>query len=130
MARVKKPHPTEAQEQMALFEWAAVMRGRYSELDLLFHITNEGTKSAARGAQLKRLGLKAGVPDLLLPVARGGYHGLFIEMKSEVGRPSAEQLIWIEHLRQQGYVAIIAHGWSEAATALEAYLNGNTKRSP
>ena len=30
---------------------------------------------------LKRQGVKAGVPDIMLPAARAGYHGLYIELK-------------------------------------------------
>ena len=56
--------PTETQEQIALMEWAAVMQGRYAELALLFHIPNEGKRSYQVGGQMRRMGLKRGVPDL------------------------------------------------------------------
>mgnify|MGYP004433785991 CR=1 FL=1 len=38
-------------------------------------------RDARTAANLKRQGVKAGVPDLHLPVARGGYNGLYIELK-------------------------------------------------
>lgn len=121
----KKLIPTEAQEQTMLIEWAEMMQGRYPELALLFHIPNEGRRSYQYGRELKRQGLKKGVPDLCLPVARGMYHGLFIEMKSQVGRPSGEQLVWIDALRNEGYAATVCHGWREAAQFIEDYLKRN-----
>ena len=66
----------EAEEQAALFRWALLSRGRIPELDLLFHIPNGGSRHPREAANLKRQGVKAGVPDLFLPIARGKYHGL------------------------------------------------------
>ena len=122
-----RDYPTEAQEQIALLDWAAVMQGRYAELALLFHIPNEGKRSYQVGGQMRRMGLKRGVPDLFLPVARGGYYGLFVEMKSAKGRPTPEQREWCKVLQEQGYAAIVVHGWREAAEQIEAYLKGETK---
>ena len=63
------------------FKW------RYSRyFRLLTHPANEGTADPKRGARLKAMGVQAGVPDLLLFVARNGYHGLAIEMKSRKGK--------------------------------------------
>lgn len=65
---------SESIEQQNLFEWAKIFSGKYPELTLLYHIPNEGKRSLKEGARMKAEGLKAGVPDLCLPVARGGYH--------------------------------------------------------
>lgn len=121
--------PTETQEQIALLDWAAVMQGRYKELALLFHIPNEGKRSYRVGVELRLMGLKRGVPDLFLPVARGGYYGLFVEMKSAKGKPTSEQRRWLQELQAQGYAAIVAHGWQQAAEYIEAYLKGKKQRS-
>ena len=114
--------PTEAQEQAALMRWTQAVRGQYPELALLFHVPNEGQRSTITGAHLRQQGLKRGVPDLMLPVARGGYHGLFVEMKRRNGKAWPDQLWWIEHLRAQGYAAEICHGWEAAKNILEKYL--------
>lgn len=71
----------EAREQEALFRWADFAAGTMPELKLLYHIPNGGSRNKAEAANLKRQGVKAGVPDLFLPVPRGGYHGLYIELK-------------------------------------------------
>ena len=116
--------PTEDQEQMTLFGWAARMTGRYPELALLYHIPNGGSRNAIEALNLKMQGVKAGVPDLCMPVARGGYHGLYIEMKRRKGgKISPEQESWLDALREQGYKAVICWGWEEAKNIMEEYLN-------
>lgn len=122
------PVPSESVEQQNLFRWAAVSAAvRWpKEMRMLYHVPNEGKRSRANGARLKAEGLRAGVPDINLDVARGEYHGLRIEMKRRRGgRVSPEQAAWLEALREQGYAAIVAYGWEEAADAIEKYLRGD-----
>ena len=115
---------TEAQEQEAVIRWAAMSTGRYPELKLLFHIPNGGSRRDAReGAHFKKLGVKAGVPDLFLPVARGPWHGLFIEMKrADKSTTSRDQIAWIQELTRQGYMARVCLGFEQARITLEDYL--------
>lgn len=115
-------HATEYQEQVALFEWAAWNEARLPELALLFAIPNGEKRDAVTGARLKRAGVKAGVPDLLLPVASKGYHGLWIELKTPVGRTSPAQERWITTLVEQGYDVAVARSWRAAAWLLCKYL--------
>ena len=84
------PQAKESEEQEALFEWAAIEAGAKRELELLYHIPNEGKRSGRAGAALLRQGLKRGVPDICLPVARGGYHALYIELKRRSGGKRAK----------------------------------------
>lgn len=72
------PIPTEAEEQIALFEWARLQTGRFPELALLYHVPNGGSRNKIEAARLRAQGVKSGVPDLCLPVARGASHGLYI----------------------------------------------------
>lgn len=120
----RRYYPTEAEEQATLFGWARMMSRKHPELLLMFHIPNGGARRQSEAARFKAEGVKAGVPDLFLPVARGSWHGLFIEMKREKGgRLSTEQRIWLDALRGQGYAAYVAYGWKDAATLIESYLN-------
>ena len=117
------PAPTEGEEQALLFSWAAMSLRKYPELRLLFHIPNGGKRGKAEAARFKAEGVKAGVPDLFLPVARGKYHGLFIELKRyKGGRLSEFQRSWLLRLELQGYRAEVAHGWKEAAEIIKNYL--------
>lgn len=118
----REPIPHEANEQEALFDWARLMRGKYPELDLLYHIPNGGSRNRLEAANLKRQGVKAGVPDLCLPVARGKYHGLYIEMKYGKNKTSENQNIWLKALAAQGYAAAVCYGWQEAQELITKYL--------
>lgn len=81
----------ESVEQKLVVEWARRAECTWPEIALLHHIPNGGQRDKAVAAKLKTEGVKAGVPDLCLPVPRGKYHGLYIEMKATGGRPSREQ---------------------------------------
>ena len=115
---------TEEQEQIALMQWAKFYELTHPELCLLFHIPNGGKRSAREGARFKAAGVKAGVPDLFLPVASGEYHGLFIELKRVKGaRVSPAQVRWGKDLTAQGYAVFICKGWRDAADTILRYLN-------
>ena len=117
--------PTEAQEQKALFEWADYAKGRYPELELLYHVPNEARRSYALGRELNAQGLKSGVPDICLPVPRGGYGALYIEMKRrKEGRLSDNQRVWLNGLNCAGNKAVVCKGWEEARNVILEYLKG------
>ena len=114
---------TEHDEQVSLFQWAAHMSGKYPELRLMYAIPNGGLRNAVVARKLKAEGVKAGVPDIFLPAARCGYHGLYIEMKrTKGGRLSAIQSQWIVDLLNQGYAVYKCEGWVNAKTCIEQYI--------
>ena len=120
-----KPIPTEAQEQKALFEWAEWVKHRYPELALMYHIPNEARRSYALGREMKAQGLRSGVPDICLPVPRGGYGALYIEMKRRKdSRLSDNQRGWINGLNRAGNRAVVCKGWEEARNEIMNYLKG------
>ena len=85
----------ESGHQEAIIEWCAWNMQQYPELELLYHVPNGGKRDKATAAVLKRQGVKAGVPDLVLPVARCGYHGLYIELKAPGGSVQKSQKEYI-----------------------------------
>lgn len=124
-----RPHvPTlegwnEADEQEIVITWAGMNRGKYPALFWLFHTPNGGSRHPAEAAHLKKMGVKPGVPDLCLPYPVEPWHGLWIEMKSLTGKPTALQKQWIEQLRANGYAAFVCRGAESAINCLLAYLN-------
>ena len=127
----KRLLPSEGEEQARLFSWCRMQSWQHPELGLLFHIPNGGSRNKAEAGRFKAEGVKAGVPDLLLPVARGGYHGLFIELKRlDGGRVSPEQKAWMDKLKEQGYQAVVCRGWEEASEALLGYLAAGEESGP
>lgn len=123
-AEYRKTVPTESEEQKALFEWAALMEGKHPELRLLYHIPNGGLRNKAVAERLTAEGVRRGVPDICLPVARKGFHALYIELKRQKGgKTSDEQKDWIKHLNVQGNLAFVCRGAAEAIGVIERYLS-------
>lgn len=120
---MKEPIPTESQEQQALFQWVAIAERQHPELRLLYAVPNGGYRNKVTAATLKSEGVKSGVPDMCLPVARGPYHGLYIELKRRKGgKISDTQTEWIQALRAHKYSAVVCYGWTEARQEIERYL--------
>ena len=117
------PIPTEAQEQTTLFQWAGMMAGKWPELRLCHAIPNGGSRNPIEARHLKEQGVKPGIPDLFLPCSRGGFHGLYIEMKRRKGgRVSIEQKKTIIALREQGYRVEVCEGWEKARDVIKEYM--------
>ena len=121
--RTGRTIPSEHSEQVALMEWAKLAEGNRPLLGLLHAIPNGGQRHPAIAAKLKREGVKRGVPDLCLPVARCGLHGLYLELKAADGRLSDEQKRWRDMLTAQGYGVAVVYGFEAAKEVLEDYLD-------
>lgn len=120
---VRLAYPTEADEQAAVIQWWSLKCKAWKvPPHLLYHIANEGSGSVARGRLLKRTGVRAGCPDLCLSVARGGFFGLFVEMKRKAGRLTPEQKAFHEDLREQGYRVETCYGADQAIDTITNYM--------
>jgi hypothetical protein len=95
------------------------------ELSVLYHIVNEGKRSLAEGAKLKREGLRKGIPDLALPVPShcGNFCGLYIEMKTETGIVSEDQKTVIRNLRRFGNRVVVRRTAKKALQTIMEHLN-------
>ena len=133
LLQIAQAPPLESIEQQSLFAWAGLREQQHPELKDLFAVPNGAFKSKAMAAKFQREGLKPGVPDIILPHARGVYHALYVEMKRKrvpgkrvelrVGtRPSDEQLDWHLRLRAAGNCVFVAYGWEEARDYILGYL--------
>ena len=115
--------PLEDAEQRVIFQWAAMETAACPELGLLYAIPNGGKRAIKTAIALKAQGVKSGVPDMCLPVSRGGYHGLYIELKRQKGGVVSEtQKSWITALAEQGYKAVVCRGADEAIEQIRGYL--------
>lgn len=114
----------ESKAQQAVITWWRMQHkvlGVRAE-NLLYAVPNAGRRDPISGAKLKAEGMRAGVPDLILDVPRGPYHGMRIEMKTASGRVQENQKQWQLDLIGQGYHAVICRGWEEATRAISQYL--------
>ncbi len=116
---------SEHTHQVALMQWAAMSESRYPELRWLHAIPNGGQRNVVVAKKLKAEGVKAGVSDLSLPVARHGFHGFYAELKKpKGGKPTKQQSEFIAFLHSQGYHAAVYYGWESIKDAIEWYLSG------
>lgn len=110
---------TESAYQRNVFTWASVRLNIWPELALMFHVPNGGDRHVAVAAKLKAEGVKAGVPDIWLPVPRIPFTGLVIEMKRPGGRVTKEQKWWLDQLAEQGWYVAVCDGQSPDLQAME-----------
>ncbi|MBU9200408.1 VRR-NUC domain-containing protein [Burkholderia multivorans] len=127
----KQARPTRARKNEAEGEEQAELIDKFREQfpdvgPLLIHIPNGGfRKNAFEGWRLKKQGVRAGVSDLLLPVARGGFFGLWIEFKAAPPNDapvSESQEEWVRLMQSQGYSAHVCLGAEAAMKVLTSYL--------
>lgn len=133
----KRPRYLEDGESMALMAWASVTPYRGGRVsDYLIHIPNGGKRNAREAGRLKRMGVRAGVPDYFLHVVkvpRPGivYGGFLIELKAdEDSRISENQVEQLKHFQRCGYETARADGWVEAARMICQYLDIPTSGLP
>jgi hypothetical protein len=96
----------------------------YPQLEFFYAIPNGGFRHKAVAGKMKAQGVRPGVPDCALDVARGRYHGLRIDLKRRVGGTiSGAQANWLAWLKENDYRAIVCRGWEEARDSLIDYLS-------
>lgn len=111
--------------QQALFTWARMPSNirQYPGLELLEGSMNGVALTAAQAGKAKAAGMLKGAHDITLPVARGGYIGLSIELKCGKNKPTDEQIEYGEALKREGWkVLYIWDDWLEVRNEIVAYL--------
>lgn len=115
----------EFEHQASLVAWARnpATRRTLPGIEWL-HCSLNGVKlSKAQAGKAKAAGMLSGVPDLLLPVPKGGKCGLWIEMKFGRNKPTAEQSSFLDAMRVNGYRAEVCYEWPEARRIITEYLS-------
>ncbi len=118
-----RANPSEESIQADFFSWLFINEGRFPDLALFHSVPNGSYKSVTARMLHKRTGLKAGVPDTHLPIARGEYIGLWIEFKSKTGKVSPEQKEWCMRLLSRGHRVELCRSWIAAANVTIEYLS-------
>lgn len=117
--------PTEALEQIMLFKWAVDNLSTYPQLSAMFAIPNGGSRHPAEAVNLKRQGVKKGVPDIFLAYPVPPYNGMFIELKRlKGGVVSEDQKVWMELLHSFGYHVVVCKGFEVARDEIIRYFGG------
>jgi len=113
--------PTERQEQRALKDWLELNKIPF------YIIPNGGSRHLIEAYQLKLDGVQAGVPDICIPVKKGNFGSLYIEIKRRRGgRVTKEQKGWIDKLNENGQKAVVCYGWEEACLVILDYMTNKS----
>lgn len=89
---------------------------------LWYHCPNGGTRNQREAARLKREGVKAGVPDVCICVAKGGFHGFYVELKVGYNNPQPKQIEILQRLEANGYKTLVTKSLDEAIEMIDEYL--------
>ena len=151
LALKKKSKPktmTEHHEQKAVFDWAfgnltkfyTGVKGKYKwdrpyigacikypELLTMYPVPNAAKRGPAVAMYMKSEGLRSGVPDICLPIKKGNWNSLYVEMKTSKGRLSKEQEWWHKKLMEHNNLVLVERSANEAIKKIEAYLNYKIK---
>ena len=63
-----------------------------------------------------------GIPDLIICMPSGGYHALFIEMKTSKGKLSENQIACHAQLEFSGYCVKVCRSFDDFMMAINTYL--------
>ena len=122
---VKKDiQPTEDAIHFAVIDWLKSVPYKDGFLvDYFHHSPNGGVSSPRQKAKFTRMNTLSGFPDLECFIAKGRYHGLYVELKREKGGVvSANQKRIIDMLNEEGYCAIVCRGLDASIEAIEQYM--------
>jgi len=112
----------EFEEQKAFVHWCRLVEKRFPALRLAHHVPNGGLRSKATAGKMKALGVKAGIPDIMIPVGNGLSIGLAIEFKAAKGRVKDNQAEVHRALQDAGWVVEVCRTAGEAITAASRYF--------
>lgn len=119
----KSINPSEHQIQAAVIQWWARVHQQYGlPWFALAAIPNGGARDAITGSLLRSEGVRPGSPDLMLPAVRFPFAGLFLELKTPVGRVSDSQKDWLEYLSGAGYKCAVCRTLDAAIATITDYL--------
>lgn len=97
---------------------------------LWFHVPNGGKRNVIEAKIFKAMGVKPGVPDIIIAGTPIVYHGpvpfsgggpAFIELKADNKKPSPEQVAWHEELRKRGWAGTVCRSVDEVLVALKRW---------
>lgn len=108
-------------EQKAVIQWFRTQYPKYWRC--LWAIPNGGKRHIKTAMTLKDEGVLSGVSDLFLMIPKGGWHGLFIEMKAKDGKVTDTQKDFLGTATMMGYQGSVCYGFDEAKKIITDYLH-------
>ncbi|MCL2596246.1 MAG: VRR-NUC domain-containing protein [Paludibacter sp.] len=104
--------------QVGCINWFRLQYPKY----IIYAIPNGGQRNAIVAAKMKAEGVLSGTPDLCIPVAKGGYHALYIELKVGKNKPTNNQISVMEKLQNEGYKCEVCYSFDEFQKIVAEYM--------
>jgi len=101
----------------------AKVRAFYPDV-VIAAIPNGGSRTAQERVSMHAEGVLKGMPDLCVLRASEGFHGLFVEMKTQEGVVASAQRDLARRLNREGYLCLVARSSDDAWALIEKYLGG------
>jgi hypothetical protein len=111
--------------QACVFTWARnpAVLAKYPGINLLEGSLNGVKLSKAQAGKAKAAGMLKGSHDIKLPVPKGGFTGLSIELKAGKNKPTDEQIDYGRALQAQGWmVEYVWDDWEDVKVLIEKYF--------
>lgn len=124
----KKPKIKMNKEESLTIAVADYLRLQYPNV-LFTHIANERQTTPQRGAKFKRMGVRKGMPDIMIFCDKMydreyslKYYGLAIELKIKPNKLTESQIEVLEYLVNNGWVYEVCYDFDEAQRKIDNYL--------
>lgn len=105
--------------------WVYAHEEFYPALRFMFHTPSEGRRGYRQQNAIKQMGVRKGVPDLMLPLPTGcAYKGIAMELKAPGKKPTPEQAAFLIYLRHAGWYADVIHDPDRAIAHIKALVEG------
>jgi hypothetical protein len=125
----RKPRRDEEHEhQSTFFDILRLNERTFPALAFVFAIPNAALRSKKERVRVLQEGLKAGAPDVCIPIPRHGFHGAWIENKSSIGKVNPNQKAFLEFLTGAGYKTTVCRSVDEQIAFIEWYLEIELKK--
>ena len=86
------------------------------------HVPNGGARDAKEGARLKKMGVKKGVPDILIfKMTKNFYLGFALELKSKTGKITADQEAWLLSFKAEGWATEVCDNIDDVMRIITVY---------
>lgn len=120
--RPKKRRYKEHNHQKAVFELAKMYETQYPELRLMTGSLAGVNLTQQQAGRAKAAGHKPGFPDIHLPTAHSQWFSLYIELKTDEGSATPEQLRVAAMLREEGNLVLFIKGSQLAWDTIIKYI--------
>lgn len=124
--RLPKPEAWQASEESLHkkcmeFTKKSLLKRNYPQI--AHHCPSGGNRSQREGANFKLLGVIPGVPDIFVPIRKGDYSGLYVELKDAKGKPSQFQIDYMKAVTEQGFLCLLINCLEVYKENLTQYLD-------